>query len=292
LGGRGAFLSLNFRALFRPIWSESRRGFAAKGDAQKPRFVDEKDMTYKKPVVPPKSEPKPIGGNISRVAPKPRVDISTLPPSTEDPKRKPKQFPRLGIAHLGGIANPNAEFTHTAFKLEKQVTIADIKAAGCRINLPIREYYEDPHHWKFGKSHLLLAIEWDYMHMWARPPDGRPFPACDVERLDEFQFRKKYPVYVPPLHRMVPYALDWVITDLHTFFAKTQGWSVPLLESAFGCKIHKHGTAEYADLAAKDDLEGKPLVESTKSWVGPKYLKQLIARDHAGTGPLWTDDKS
>jgi len=290
LGGGATFLSLTFHRVLSRTCRQSRRGFAtAKGDAQKPKFTDEKEMPFKKPVPPPKIEPKPIGGNISRVAPVSRVDISTLPPSTEDPKRLPKQFTRLGIAYMGGIANPNQEFGHTAFKLAKPVTIGELKGKGCRINLPVREYYEDPVHWKFGKSHLLLAIEWDYMHMWARPPDGHPFPACDVERLDIYQFRKKYPIFVPPLQRMVPYALDWVVTDLHTFFAKTQGWTVPLLENAFGCTIHKHGTPEYADLAAKDELEGKPLQEDRDSWVGPKYLKKLIARDVTGTGPLWNE---
>jgi len=301
LGGRGSSVYVNFHrspvillstssVLRSTIPRPSRRGFAAKGDAQKPKFVDEKEMAYKKPPPPIKTEPKPIGGNISRVAPRPRTDISTLPPSTEDPKREPRTFPRIGIAYMGGIANPNAEFGHTSFKPAKPVTIAEAKASGCRINLPVREYYADPMHWKFGKSHLLLSIEWDFMHIWVRPPDGHPFPACDYERLDVFQFRKKYPVFVPPLQRMVPYALDWVITDLHTFFAKTQGWSVPLLEKALGCKIHKHGTPEYADLAAKDELEGKPLMENKGSWVGPNYLKKLISKDKDGAGPLWTEN--
>jgi len=291
MGGWGPSCSLISRRLSRTVLTPSRRGFAqAKGDAQKPKFVNEKEMPFKKPIPPKKEEPKPIGGNIARVAPRPRIDIKTLPPSIEDPKREPKQFPRTGIAYMGGIPNPNADFGHISFKLAKPVTLAEAKSEGCRINLPIREYYVDPVHWKFGKSHLLLGLEWDFLHVWVRPPDGQAFPACDCERLDEFQFLKKYPFFVPPLQRMVPYGNDWVITDLHTFFSKTQGWMVPLFEKAFGCKIHKHGTPEYSDLAAKDELEGKPLVESKDSWVGPDYLRKLIAADKAAAAYARADN--
>lgn len=247
-----------------------------------PRFPHETEPAYRKPAPPaPPSEPPPIGGNISSVPPQPRVDIKTLRPSIEDPKREPKSFPRTGIAYMGGIANPNADFGHTAFKLERPVTLAKLKSEGIRINLPIREYYADPYHWKFGKSHLLMGLEWDFMHIWARPPDGQPFPACDHARLDELEFRRKYPYFVPPLQRMVPYANDWVITDMHTFFAKTQNWVIPLFEKAFGCKIFKSDTPQYEELMAKDQLEGKPLTESDDSWVGPEYLRKLIAADKA-----------
>jgi len=182
---------------------------------------------------------------------------------------------------MGGIGNPNAEFGHTAFKLERPIPLSLVKNAGCRINLPVREYYADPVHWKFGKSHLLLGLEWDFMHVWVRPPDGQTYPACDHARLDAHQFRLKYPYFIPPLQRMVPYANDWVITDLHTFFVKTQGWAVPLLEQTLGCKIYKSGTPEYSALADQDELEGKPLTESDDSWVGPNYLRKLIAADKA-----------
>lgn len=182
---------------------------------------------------------------------------------------------------MGGIANPNADFGHTAFKLEKPVPLSRVKSEGCRINLPIREYYAEPQHWKYGKSHLLMALEWDFLHIWVRPPDGQAFPACDHARLDEAAFRQKYPYYVPPIQRMVPYADDWVITDMHTFFVKTQGWVVPLFEKALGCKIFKSGTPQYDELVAKDELEGKELTESNDSWVGPKYLQQIHAADKA-----------
>jgi len=264
------------------VHQQFQRGFAqTKGDAQKPRFTDEKEVIFKKPVPPPKIEPKPIGSAIFRAPPVVRIDVKSLPPSTDDPKREAKKWPRNGIAYMGGIPNPNAEFEHTAFRLEKPISLAKARAEGCRINLPVREYYADPVHWKFGKSHLLLALEWDFMHIWVRPPNGQAFPPCDHARLDALEFQTKYPFYVPPLHRMVPYANDWVITDLHTFFVKTQAWTVPLLEKALGCKLFKSGTPEYTALAAQDDLEGKPLTESDDSWVGPNYLRKLIAADKA-----------
>jgi hypothetical protein len=190
---------------------------------------------------------------------------------------------------MGGIANPNADFGHTSFRLEKPVTLARIKAEGCRINLPMREYYADPLHWKFGKSHLLMGLEWDYMHIWVRPPNGQVYPACDHAKLDAVEFKKKYPYYIPPLQRMVPYGNDWVITDMHTFFSKTQGWVIPLFEKAFGCKIYKSGTPQYDELVAKDELEGKEMTETDDSWVGPNYLRKIIAADKAAAAYQRTD---
>lgn len=284
LGRRGSSLYLSFHShLSRTICRQSQRGFASKkGDAQKPHFTHDRDPPYRKPPPPPPAqEAPPIGGPISTVIPRKRVDIKTLPPSINDPKRTPPTFPRTSIAYMGGIVNPNAEYNHTAFKVEKPVPLSKLKEEGVKINLPIREYYENPGHWKFGKSHLLMALEMDVFHLWVRPPEGQSFPACDHARLSEVEFLQKYPYYIPPLQRMVPYADDWIVTDLHTFYTKTQAWTIPLFEKALGCKIFKAGTPQYSELAAKDELDGKQLVESDDSWVGPKYLQKLIAADKA-----------
>jgi len=267
-----------------PFRSQFRRGFAenTKGDAAKPVLGNEKWEDYKKKRPPRSVKVIPEGGSvIPRIAPKPKKDIKTMPPSTEDPKRDPKEFPRAGIAYMGGIVNAQSDFTHTSWKPEKPITIAHAKAVGCQIHLPTREYYETPFHWKFGKSHLLLAIEWDYLHVWARPPDGQSFPPCDHARLSPVEFKSNYPFWVPPLHRMVPYADDWIITDLHTFFEKTQSWVPPMYEKAFDCRLLRAGTPEYDELVAKDSLAGKELTESDDSWVGPNYLQRLIEEDRA-----------
>lgn len=42
------------------------------------------------------------------------------------------------------------------------------------IDRPVREYY-NPYHWKYSKTHLLMTLEFDTMHIWARPPGGTGF---------------------------------------------------------------------------------------------------------------------
>lgn len=170
---------------------------------------------------------------------------------------------------MDGIRNFNEEVPHSAFKPETQVTLAEAKAQGFEVHRPVREYYLPPH-WKFGRSHLLLTLEFDCLHIWARPPDGKPFPPSPLAALSEDEQREKWPFFVPPLQKMTYYEDDWIITDVHTFWTDSPIYVVPAYERFLNTKFRKEGTPEYDALVT--DLDRAEMAEDKNGWVGKQFF--------------------
>ena len=201
----------------------------------------------------------------------------TVPRARFSSEAKPaKHFPESGVAYMDGIRNFNKEVEHAAFKPSEPITIAAAKKAGFEVHTPVREYYT-PGHWKAGKSHLLLSLEFDMLHVWARPPDGKAFPASPLLALSEDEARAKWPYFVPAMQKLTTFDDDWVITDVHTLWAKTPIWVVPAFERFLGVRLHQEGTPEYDALVT--DLDGQPLTEDPGGWVGPEHFARAVGAE-------------
>jgi hypothetical protein len=125
------------------------------------------------------------------------------------------KFPKSGIAYMDGIRNFNKEIDMCAFKPDRAITLKECKAMGFEVHRPVREYY-DPPHWKGGKSHLLLSLEFDMVHIWVRPPDGVAFPASPLAALSPEDQKAKWPYFIPmmqviPSHTTYHFVLTYLI---------------------------------------------------------------------------------
>lgn len=188
--------------------------------------------------------------------------------------RDNKFMPQTGIAHMGGIRNFNKEYEHTALKPSEAVTIAHAKTQGFVFHRPVREYYL-PGHWKQGKTHLVISLEFDELHVWVEPPVGQPFPPCPLTLSEEEQ-KERWPFFVPAMQKMTVYEDDWVITDVHTMWVKTPIWVIPAFERFLGTKLHEEGTPEYDALVTDNDRA--ELTEDPAGWVGPEFLRAANAK--------------
>jgi hypothetical protein len=182
-----------------------------------------------------------------------------------------KHYPSSGLAYMDGIRNFNKEIDPSAFKPDRVLTIKHAKAMGFEVHVPVREYY-DPPHWKAGKSHLLMSLEFDMVHIWARPPDGAAFPVTPLAALTADEQKAKWPHFVPMMQKLTVVEDDWIITDFYTMFNKTPVWVVPAFERFLDVNLHPEGTSEYDKMVTP--LDSKALEDDEAGWVGQGFFRK------------------
>lgn len=157
---------------------------------------------------------------------------------------------------MGGIRDFREVINMTRWKAEKEVTIAEAREQGFLFNKPVRQYVN---HHKHGRSHLLVNLEFEYLHCWARPPDGRT-----VAQPNTFTPHKpgKLAEFVPNMVEQCEYEDDWLLTDFQTLYHTTPAFVSRAYSQFLGTNLHAEGTEEYQTLLEKhvemfggDDVE-------------------------------------
>lgn len=141
-------------------------------------------------------------------------------------------------------------------------------------NKPVRQYVK---HHKHGRSHLLVNLEFDYLHCWVRPPNGNEVTHPTV--LDTYV---KMPLreFVPIMQSECEYEDDWVITDIKTLYTFTPAWVPQAFEQFLGIKLHQEGSEEFQAILDKhvEMLGGEDVDLDEESYVHD--TSHAISKDH------------